>query len=75
MAKSKKAWQPDQEQDAPKKVAAKKTSKKKEPETVSNGTNKDGNIAGEKVSFEQVIAGMRKQNQPVIERSQRRKRK
>ena len=59
---------------APKKKAAKKASKAEGKKAKVDGLNADGNVAGERVSFEQIQQGMKKQSQPVIERSSRRKR-
>ena len=68
-------WQPGKKQDAPK--AAKKTSapkEKKEKAVSQTGLNADGNEIGGRVTFEQIIEGMKKQKQPLIERSNKRRR-
>jgi len=73
MSNKNKSWSPDdQTQEAPKKKAAKKN-KPAKPKAES-GLNKDGNVVGQHVTFEQIQLGMKNQFQPVIERSSRRKR-
>jgi len=74
MSDKNKAWTPSDKQEAPKKKAAKKASKTEGKKAKVDGLNADGNIAGERVSFEQIQQGMKKQSQPVIERSSKRKR-
>lgn len=74
MSDKNKAWSPSEKQEAPKKKAVKKTSKAAEKKAKVEGLNADGNVAGSRVTFEQIQQGMKKQSQPVIERSSRRKR-
>lgn len=74
MADKEKAWTPSETQEAPKKVAKKAATKETKAETKS-GLNEDGIKAGERVTFAQIQAGMKKQNHPVIETSSRRKKR
>lgn len=74
MADKEKAWTPSETQEAPKKVA-KKAAKKKTKKETKGGLNADGNVAGQRVTFAQIQSGMKKQNQPVIETSSRRRKR
>ena len=74
MSDKNKAWTPSDKQEAPKEKAIKKASKAESKKAKVDGLNADGNVAGERVTFEQIQLGMKKQAQPVIERSTRRKR-
>ncbi len=68
-------WQPGEKQDAPtEKEKPAKKAKKKAPAKSSSDTNADGNTPGQRATFEQIQAGMKKQSQPLIERSNRRRR-
>jgi hypothetical protein len=73
MADKEKMWTPSEKQEAPKKTA------KKAPKKVTKSTepkvNQDGNVAGQRVTFEQIQQGMKKQSHPVIETSKRRRKK
>jgi len=69
----KKMWSPSEKQEAPKKKAKKAT--KKVAKTTEPKVNKDGNVAGQRVSFAQIQQGMKKQTQPVIETSKKRRKK
>ena len=60
-------------QEAPKKKAKKAT--KKVAKTTEPKVNQDGNVAGQRVSFAQIQQGMKKQTQPVIETSKKRRKK
>ncbi len=66
-------WSPSEKQEAPKKKAKKAT--KKVAKTTEPKVNKDGNVAGQRVSFAQIQQGMKKQTQPVIETSKKRRKK
>jgi len=73
MADKKTMWTPSDKQEAPKKKAKKaikKAAKSSEP-TV----NKDGNIAGARVSFSEIQKGMKNQAHPVITTSKKRRKK
>lgn len=66
-------WSPSEKQEAPKKKAKKAT--KKVAKTTEPKVNQDGNVAGQRVSFAQIQQGMKKQTQPVIETSKKRRKK
>jgi hypothetical protein len=74
MAEKEKAWTPSDKQEAPKKVA-KKAAQKETKEETKSGLNQDGNLAGQRVTFAQIQAGMKKQKHPVIETSSRRRKR
>lgn len=75
MADKEKAWTPSETQEAPKKTAKKKAAKKETKKETKGGLNSDGNVAGQRVTFAQIQSGMKKQNQPVIETSSRRRKR
>lgn len=67
MEDSNKPWQPSQKQEAPKaKKEVKKTAKKEKKATGDSNTNKDGLVIGSTPTFDQIMLGMKKQNNPVI---------
>lgn len=66
-------WSPSEKQEAPKKKA--KKAPKKVAKTAEPKVNQDGNVAGQRVSFAQIQQGMKKQTQPVIETSKKRRKK
>ena len=73
MADKEKLWTPSDEQEAPKKKA--KKAAKKVAKTTEPKVNSDGNVAGARVTFAQIQQGMKKQSQPVIETSRKRRKK
>jgi hypothetical protein len=73
MADKEKLWTPSEKQEAPKKKAKKAT--KKVAKATEPKVNQDGNVVGARVTFAQIQQGMKKQSQPVIETSKKRRKK
>ena len=73
MSDKNKAWSPSEKQEAPKKKAKKAT--KKVAKATEPKVNQDGNVVGARVTFAQIQQGMKKQSQPVIETSKKRRKK
>ena len=68
MSDKNKAWSPSEKQEAPKKKAVKKSPKAAEKKAKVEGLNADGNIAGSRVTFEQIQQGISRLGAAISEK-------